>query len=331
MRPYLRILILTAVVVSGFALAQWQRPGSSGSGVTTYINPNAVDAGYVMFSGSAQGPHAQLGSFDAGSGRVAGSFEVSHEQAGSVDGGVIRATALGATTIVSGQSSGSVGMSLATSGAYFKWGAVTTCSWSDSNGIFRLGNCSGTDNGQIYARLFGGSSNPVALGNQTNITTAGRSGVQLAYLVSDNGSAGTPSVGALVNQQSLGSYTNAHYVLLAKHVPDSNGVGGTFIWGVRGETARLGMLVFPTTDSTGSPGAATISTVSGKAAIASGASSVVITSGATSATSSVFITPIDLDATCINLVAAEGSGSFTVTCAANATATTKFKFLVVNP
>lgn len=83
-------------------------------------------------------------------------------------------------------------------------------------------------------------------------------------------------------------------------------------------------------DSSGTPGAATINKISGKAAIASAASSVVITNVHVSASSVVLITPMDIDATLTRWSVTPASGSFTVTGNAAATATWKFAFLVIN-
>lgn len=84
-------------------------------------------------------------------------------------------------------------------------------------------------------------------------------------------------------------------------------------------------------DGSASPGAATANRCAGKNAIALGAASVVITDSKVTATSMIFITPLDLDATLIRWKAEPASGSFTVTGNANATAAFRFQWLVVNP
>lgn len=97
-----------------------------------------------------------------------------------------------------------------------------------------------------------------------------------------------------------------------------------------------GKQLMPTTDSTGTPGAATIDKPSGKSAIAAGAQTVVITNALVTAASGVQITLIDVDATCPIPKATPGAGSFTVTgtsvsgVATNCTATTKFMWRVYN-
>lgn len=88
-------------------------------------------------------------------------------------------------------------------------------------------------------------------------------------------------------------------------------------------------------DSTASPGAANAGTFPmGKAAIAAAAGSVVITTSAVRALSSVFITPIDMDTTCLLHKVTSADGTFTVTTysnagvAANCAATWKFNWVV---
>lgn len=83
-------------------------------------------------------------------------------------------------------------------------------------------------------------------------------------------------------------------------------------------------------DSSASPGAATINQPSGKAAVAAGASSVVITNSTVTTSSHIFITPLDIDTTLKEWKVAAANGSFTFTGNANATAAFKFQFLVVN-
>lgn len=96
---------------------------------------------------------------------------------------------------------------------------------------------------------------------------------------------------------------------------------------INGMTTALGLA---TTDSTGTPGAATINKPSGKSAIASGAASVVITNSLVAATSRILITPLDLDGTLTNWKAVAGVGAFTVTGNGNAAATWKFSWVVIN-
>lgn len=84
------------------------------------------------------------------------------------------------------------------------------------------------------------------------------------------------------------------------------------------------------TDSSGTPGAATINKPTGKSAIAAGAPSVVITNSLVTAASSVIITPHARDTTCKELIAVPAAGSFTVSGTANATAALSFSWRVSN-
>lgn len=84
------------------------------------------------------------------------------------------------------------------------------------------------------------------------------------------------------------------------------------------------------TDSSGSPGAATIDRPTGKSAIAAGTASVVITNSLVTAASRVLITPHARDATCKELIAVPAAGSFTVSGTAAALAALPFSWEVSN-
>lgn len=93
---------------------------------------------------------------------------------------------------------------------------------------------------------------------------------------------------------------------------------------------------FDATDNSGSPGATTISKPSGRAAIASGASSVVVTNTLVTA-ASVVVVQLETSAAGIGgLVCVPGAGSFTVTSVDGVgavtvtTANCKFSFVVFN-
>jgi hypothetical protein len=87
------------------------------------------------------------------------------------------------------------------------------------------------------------------------------------------------------------------------------------------------------TDTSGTPGNATINTPSGRASFAASASTCVVTSSACTANSKVFAQMETQDSTLTSIITVvPAAGSFTVT--GNAAATTggaaKFRFLVVN-
>jgi hypothetical protein len=94
---------------------------------------------------------------------------------------------------------------------------------------------------------------------------------------------------------------------------------------------RNGKIGFDSTDSSGTPGAATINKPSGKVAIAAGAASVVVTNSTVTAASIVLaiVQVSDATLTTINSVV-PAAGSFTITGNAAATAATKVAFIVLN-
>lgn len=93
---------------------------------------------------------------------------------------------------------------------------------------------------------------------------------------------------------------------------------------------RLNSLTVLSTDSSGTPGNATINNLSGRAAFAAAGSTVVITNSTVTATSKVFVSLRGGDATLTSVRVTPAAGSFTVTGNAAATATTIFDFLIVN-
>lgn len=93
---------------------------------------------------------------------------------------------------------------------------------------------------------------------------------------------------------------------------------------------RVNSLSAVSTDSSGTPGNATNNNLSGRAAFAAAASTVVITNSQVTAASKVFISLGSADATLTSVRVTPAAGSFTVTGNAAATGTTVFDFLVVN-
>lgn len=92
-----------------------------------------------------------------------------------------------------------------------------------------------------------------------------------------------------------------------------------------------GAITADTTDSSGTPGNATINKASGKVAIAIGAASVTVTNSLVTAASTVIATLQFVDATLTQILSVvPGSGSFVITGNANATAATKVAFVVIN-
>lgn len=95
-------------------------------------------------------------------------------------------------------------------------------------------------------------------------------------------------------------------------------------------TADAGLEI-RSTDLSGTPGAATINNPAGKVAIALGAASVVVTNSLVTANSCILATLNTTDATLLYIKSVvPGSGSFTITGNAVATADVKVSFLVFN-
>lgn len=135
------------------------------------------------------------------------------------------------------------------------------------------------------------------------------------------------TLGFLAVDDSLGAqmqFGTVRWVVDSSNVTltDTATFGNVFRVGLQGLVSQRG------TDSTGTPGAATIDRPTGKSAIAAGASSVVITNSLVTAASRVLITPHARDATCKELIAVPAAGSFTVSGTANATATLPFSWEV---
>lgn len=93
---------------------------------------------------------------------------------------------------------------------------------------------------------------------------------------------------------------------------------------------RLNSLTVLSSDTSGTPGNATINNLSGRAAFAAAGSTVVITNSTVTANSKVFVSLRAGDATLTTVRVTPAAGSFTVTGNAAATAITIFDFLVVN-
>jgi hypothetical protein len=100
----------------------------------------------------------------------------------------------------------------------------------------------------------------------------------------------------------------------------------TEVWGV----TRQGKMVMQTTDSSGTPGNVTINKPSGKAAIASGASTVTVTNSLVTASSIVLIQPQNLDGSLLDYEVVPAAGSFTVTGNSAAAENWPFGFVVFN-
>lgn len=162
----------------------------------------------------------------------------------------------------------------------------------------------------------------------------------------------TWATGALTNQRSVrivaptlafagaSTVTNAAtvYIDAAPTAGTNATITNAYALWVDAGTTRLdgtvllnGAITADTTDSSGTPGNATINKASGKVAIAIGASSVTVTNSLVTTASTVIATLQFVDATLTQILSVvPGSGSFVITGNANATAATKVAFVVIN-
>jgi hypothetical protein len=172
------------------------------------------------------------------------------------------------------------------------------------------------------------TSGPVRVGVSEGTTAF------LAYVgghyVTDNGTA--------VFRSGKGAGASDICVKLGTSLADGSVVGSACALSVRTgitgtEVEKWGLLASglvrqPGTDSSASPGAATINKPLGKSAIAAGAASVVVTNSLVTAASHVLITPHARDATCLDLIVVPAAGSFTVSGTAAATTDLPFSWEV---
>lgn len=162
----------------------------------------------------------------------------------------------------------------------------------------------------------------------------------------------TFATGALTNQRSYrfaaptlafagaSTVTNAAtvYIDRAPQAGTNATITNAYALWVDAGTTRLdgtllcnGAITADATDASGTPGAATINKPSGKVAIAIGASSVTVTNSLVTTSSIVLASLQFVDATLTQILSVvPGSGSFTITGNANATAATKVAFVVIN-
>jgi hypothetical protein len=145
---------------------------------------------------------------------------------------------------------------------------------------------------------------------------------------------GTPisgSTGSFTTLAASGAVTMNPASAAVSIAPSGTG-NATFGASGTGSTTvtRVGSLTVLTTDTSGTPGNATINTLSGRAAFAAAGSTVVVTNSTVTATSKVFVSLRAGDATLVSVRVTPAAGSFTVTGNAAATAITIFDFFVVN-
>jgi hypothetical protein len=154
-------------------------------------------------------------------------------------------------------------------------------------------------------------------GTEVGRMTVLKGSAATGFVVSGVGAGGNLTINASTGSRlDFGSI----YVSINSAVVNLSGI--RFINGGTGEITTIG------TDSTGTPGNATINKPSGKSAIAIGAATVTITNSLCAITSRLMVTFHARDATGLLPVAVPGAGSFTVTTVGNCTAALPFSWEV---
>jgi hypothetical protein len=229
---------------------------------------------------------------------------------------------------------GTITLSPATAGSINNMSIGAT---TQSSGSFTTLAASGVVSGVGFSNYF---ASPPAIGSTAqssgSFTTLAASGA-VSGVGFTNLFASPPAIGGTV--QSAGSFTSltATGALTANganvnHSLAPTGTGNVTI-GATGtgvtSLTRLDSCTVTSTDSSATPGNATINTLSGRAAFAAAGTTVVITNSKVTVNSKVFVQQ-RTDATLKSVAVVPAVGSFTVTANAAATATTIFDFFVIN-
>lgn len=217
--------------------------------------------------------------------------------------------------------SGSVALQLTSGATICLRDAGTTCLSSSAPNTLTVAG--GGTSARIDAGQFRSGGANVGLFTAASNTSATQPGAWIYTLNTDVANARVLDLGTA---NAVATNLNTMSILRGGH--GVNGAGaGTFTFQIR----MNGRLHFDNTDSSGTPGAVTINKPSGRAAVAIGAASVVVTNNSASATSNVIITPITDTANCRGAYVTPAAGQFTVTCPGGAAAANwTFSFLVVN-
>jgi hypothetical protein len=147
--------------------------------------------------------------------------------------------------------------------------------------------------------------------------------VTLAQIMAFSGA--SPKILSTATNQGLDIVPNGTGRTRVRNAADS-----ATIFGVECAASGNAGLVVRRTDSSGTPGNATQNTPSGKAAFALGTNVVTITNDLILASSIVVATLETVDTTLVSIVATPGAGSCVFTGNENATADTKFSYVVLN-
>lgn len=223
-----------------------------------------------------------------------------------------------ALKFVSSQVSGSNAFEVSTTGARVKFGPGTT-DYAESDGATRV--------------TFAGNITGGGLATNSSIGEVALTG-SASYLYFSNAGAAAGVIYSNMSSANASS-TNAAIKVYTANALDATDL--VFSIATMGNTIKLfgvtyaGSLVIPNTDSTGTPGAASINQAAGRSSIALGAATITITNSLVTAASMIFISPLARDATgLLPAVTTTGAGSFIVTTTANCTANLPFNWWVLS-
>lgn len=179
-------------------------------------------------------------------------------------------------------------------------------------------------------------ANFVSIGGSTSLSPSGA--INSGSSITVGGGRSFASSGSSFNAQGQAPAAGASSVgTMVGSNTNLSGASAKLLVVVNNDTTEFmavgfdGKIILPSTDSSGTPGAATINQATGRSAIAAGAATVTITNSLVTAASHVFISPRTRDATgVLPLVTTIGAGSFAVTTTANCTANLVFDWLVIS-
>lgn len=288
---------LLLLAVGTFAIAQNRQRIVAGGGSDACTNLNCVvtslvsDAGVTATNGN--------GTFDSVT--LAGQLK---SGPAALDGGMTITS-----TITSSVASGSNAMALGT-GARIDVGAgANDYLYSDGNGVITASSFQATS---FFAGNSGYSLAGTAIIGDKGSFTVGLNGYQqdsasrVAIKVSN------PTTLTLESEGIMGWYPDNFTTLVARVTPS-------------------GKYAMQATDSSGTPGAATINKPSGQSSIAAAAASVVITNSIVSSTSIIFAVLQTSDTVCVSIKSVvPGSGTFTINTNGTCNATTNVGWVVFN-
>lgn len=321
-----QVLKLTLVAASDVAQGIVTTAAQTFAGVKTFLAAIVASAGIRLSDGAAATPSM---TFDADTG--VGIYRWGAVGMGWSTGGVFRGILYGSGSESRYYGPGNPALQLSTT--YAKLTTLTQGLTLTST-TTELSAAGGTGASDVINKIGTSTADASVNSNATLfMISTGIGGVEVQRLgVRTNGQAsGFSLFGVGTNGEFAINNSVGTVVKWANNSFTLDGSNFTFANQVFGNIFRVGgggVISMSGTDSSGTPGAATINKPAGKSAIAAGASSVVITNSLVTASSHIVITPHARDATCKELIVVPAAGSFTVSGSANATAALAFSWEV---